>query len=126
MSIKKIAMAAVIGATMLSPVAFAAGTPTWDHALMSVQSSKMGAQNIQGLTTFKSVNVVKISDLAQGQDMTKFDAAVTQNNADITALQTALTAKPEINKALTDANVQVAQIVAADVDADGIVTVYVR
>ena len=126
MMIKKLALAAVIGASMLSPVAYAAGTASFDQVMTSVKASKMGAEKIQGLTAVKSVNVVKISDIAQGQDMSQFDAAVTQNTADITALQTALTAKPEISKALTDANVQPTQVVAADVAMDGIVTVYVR
>ena len=126
MMIKKLALAAVIGASMLSPVAYAAGTASFDKVMTSVKASKMGAEKIQGLTSVKSVNVVKISDIAQGQDMSQFDAAVTQNTADITALQTALTAKPEISKALTDANVQPTQVVAADVAMDGIVTVYVR
>ena len=74
----------------------------------------------------KSVNVVKVGEIAKGENMTALDNAVTKNEADITSLRSALTSNTTVNTALTQANVNVAAVVAADVGSDGVLTVYTR
>ena len=71
------------------------------------------------------MNVVKVNDLAKGENMTALDQAVTKNEADITSLRTAMTTNTAVNTALTDAKVDVSTVVAADVGSgDGELTVF--
>ena len=74
----------------------------------------------------KSVNVVKVDDLAKGENMKALDEAVTKNQSDITSLRTAMTSNTAVKTALTNANVDVSKVVATEIGSDGILTVYVR
>jgi hypothetical protein len=126
MLLKKSVLAAGIVAALAVPASFAASNANFGQVISSIQASKMGATQIQGITEVKSVNVVKVNDLAKGQNMTALDNAVTKNEADIASLRTALTANAAVNTALTNASVDVAAVVAADVGNDGVLTVYTR
>ena len=130
MQIKKSAMAiAAVTALAVSP-GFAANTANFGQVISSIQSSKSAPAQIQGMANVKSVNVVKVGDIAKGQNMTALDQAVTKNEADIVALRSALTTNTAVNTALmpalTDAGVGVDAIVAANVESGGVLTVYVR
>ncbi len=130
MQIKKSAMAiAAVAALAVSP-AFAANTANFGQVISSIQSSKSAPAQIQGMANVKSVNVVKVSDIAKGENMTALDQAVTKNEADIVALRSALTTNTAVNTALmpalTNAGVGVDAIVAANVESGGVLTVYVR
>jgi hypothetical protein len=126
MFLKKSVLAAGIVAALAVPTSFAASNANFGQVISSIQASKTGATQIQGITEVKSVNVVKVNDLAKGQNMTALDNAVTKNEADIASLRTALTANAAVNTALTNASVDVAAVVAADVGNDGVLTVYTR
>jgi hypothetical protein len=117
--------AGVVAMLAFTP-AIAANSANFGQVMSSIQASKTGTTDIQAMTTLKSVNVVKVNDLAQGENMTALDAAVTKNNADISALRSAMTANNAVNTALVDAKVDVSTVVAADIASDGILTVYVR
>ena len=106
--------------------AMAANDPNFGQVISSIQASKTGSTQIQGLTTVKSVNVVKVDDLAQGENMKALDEAVTKNQSDITSLRTAMTSNTAVNTALTTNNVDVNKVVAAKIEGDGMLTVYVR
>jgi mannose/fructose/N-acetylgalactosamine-specific phosphotransferase system component IIB len=130
MQIKKSAMAiAAVAALAVSP-AFAANTANFGQVISSIQSSKSAPAQIEGMANVKSVNVVKVGDIAKGENMTALDQAVTKNEADIVALRSALTTNTAVNTALmpalTNAGVGVGAIVAANVESDGVLTVYVR
>jgi hypothetical protein len=122
---KMIIAAAAVTALSVSPV-IAASNANFGQVISSIQASKTEASEIQALTTVKNVNVVKVSDLAKGENMTALDQAVTKNEGDITSLRTAMTANTAVNTALTDAKVDVSTIVAADISGDGELTVFVR
>jgi hypothetical protein len=126
MLLKKSVLAAGIVAALAVPTSFAASNANFGQVISSIQASKTGATQIQGITEVKSVNVVKVADLAKGENMTALDNAVTKNEADITTLRTALTANTTVNTALATASVDVASVVAADVGSDGVLTVYIR
>jgi hypothetical protein len=126
MLLKKSVLAAGIVAALAVPTSFAASNANFGQVISSIQASKTGATQIQGITEVKSVNVVKVTDLAKGENMTALDNAVTKNEADITTLRTALTANTTVNTALATASVDVASVVAADVGSDGVLTVYIR
>lgn len=126
MLLKKSVLAAGMVAALAVPTSFAASNANFGQVISSIQASKTGATQIQGITEVKSVNVVKVNDLAKGENMTALDNAVTKNEADITSLRSALSANTTVNTALTNANVDVAAVVAADVGSDGVLTVYTR
>ena len=123
---KSLVGAAGVVALLAFTPAIAANNANFGQVMSSIQASKTGATDIQAMTTLTNVNVVKVNDLAKGENMTALDAAVTKNNADITALRTAMTSNTTVNKALVDAKVDVSTVVAADIANDGILTVYVR
>ena len=126
MLMKKSLLAAGLVAALAVPASFAASNANFGQVISSIQASKTGATQIQGITEVKTVNVVKVADVAKGENMTALDKAVTKNEADITSLRSALTANTTVNTALTQANVDVAAVVAADVGSDGVLTVYTR
>lgn len=127
MFIRKSIVAAAIVATVAVPISFAASDKAnFGQVISSIQSNKVGPTQIQGITEVKSVNVVKAGDIAKGENMTAFDNAVTKNEANITSLRTAMTSNTAVNTALTNASVDVNTVVAADVGADGVLTVYTR
>lgn len=130
MLIKKTIVAAALVAAFAVPATFAeSSTANFGQVMTSIEGSKTTTPQIQGLTTVKSVNVVKVSelpDIAQGQNQTDFDNAVTKNDADITSLRTAITSNTAVNSALQQQKVDINSVVAADVATDGTVTLYVR
>ena len=127
MRINKSVFAAVsIAAALAVAPAMAANDPNFGQVMSSIQAVKTSPTQIQGLTTVKSVNVVKVNDLAKGENMKALDEAVTKNQSDITSLRTAMTSNMAVKTALTNANVDVSKVVATEIGSDGILTVYVR
>ena len=113
-------------AVMAVAPAMAATSPNFGQMISTIQAAKTAPTQIQSLTTVKSVNVVKAADLAKGENMKALDEAVTKNQTDITSLRTAMTSNAAVKTALTNANVDVSKVVAAEIASDGILTVYVR
>lgn len=127
MHISKSLLAAVSMAAALAVTpAMAANDPNFGQLMSSIQAAKTSPTQIQGLTTVKSVNVVKVDELAKGENIKALDEAVTKNQSDITTLRTSLTSNTAVKNALTNANVDVSKVVATEIGSDGILTVYVR
>ncbi len=123
---KMIIAAAAVTALSVSPV-IAASNANFGQVISSIQASKTEASESQALTTVKNINVVKVNDLAKGENMAALDQAVTKNEGDISSLRSAMTANTAVNTAFTDAKVDVATVVAADIlSGDGELTVFVR
>jgi hypothetical protein len=112
--------------TQTDPTTTAATEPTFDTVMSAIQASKTNVSTIGSLTTVNDVNVVRVGDLAQGNNMQALDQAVTEHQADITSLQSAITANTALKAKLDAEQVQASNVVAADVEADGSVTVFVR
>jgi hypothetical protein len=123
---KSVLAAAGFAAALAVAPAMAANDPTFGQVISSIQASKTGSTKIQSLSTVKSVTVVKVNDLAKGENMKALDEAVNKNQTDITSLRTAMTSNTAVKTALTSANVDVSKVVAAEIASDGILTVYVR
>ena len=94
--------------------------------MSSIKAGKTNVSAISGMTTVNSVNVVRVGDLAKGNNMQALEKAITENQADITSLQTAIGANTELKAKLDAESVQATSVVAADVEADGSITVYVK
>jgi hypothetical protein len=123
---KMLIAAAGVAVFAAAPALAQTAQPSLSEVITSIQTSKQDATAIQSLSTVKTVNVVKVGELPDDGNKAKLDEAVTTNDADIKGLQTALTSNSAVNTALTQANVQVASVVAADIMPDGAITVYVR
>ena len=123
---KSVISALGVAAVLAVAPAMAANNPNFGQMISTIQASKTAPTQIQGLTTVKSVNVVKADDLAKGENMKALDEAVTKNETDISSLRTAMTANTAVKTALTNANVDVSKVVAAEIASDGVLTVYVR
>jgi hypothetical protein len=123
---KSVISALGVAAVLTVAPAMAANNPNFGQMISTIQASKTAPTQIQGLTTVKSVNVVKADDLAKGENMKALDEAVTKNETDISSLRTAMTANTAVKTALTNANVDVSKVVAAEIASDGVLTVYVR
>ncbi len=123
---KSLLAAVSMAAALAVTPAMAANNPNFGQMISSIQAAKTSPTQIQGLTTVKSVNVVKVDDLAKGENIKALDEAVSKNQSDITSLRTAMTSNTAVKTALTNANVDVSRVVATDIGSDGTLTVYVR
>ena len=123
---KSLLAAVSMAAALAVTPAMAANDPNFGQMMSSIQAAKTSPTQIQGLTTVKSVNVVKVNDLAKGENIKALDEAVTKNQSDITSLRTAMTSNAAVKTALTNAHVDVSTVVATEIGTDGILTVYVR
>ena len=127
MLIRKTIAAAAMVATLAAPAAFAASDKAnFGQVISSIQSNKVGPTQIEGMTQVNTVTVVKVSEIAKGENMTAFDNAVTKNEANIASLRTAMTSNTAVKSALDAQSVEVNAVVAADVGTDGVLTVYTR
>jgi hypothetical protein len=94
--------------------------------MSSIKAGKTNVSAITGLTAVNEVNVVKVSDLAQGNNMQALDKAIADSQADIDSLQAAISGNTALKAKLDAEQVQASSVVAADVEADGSVTVFVK
>lgn len=94
--------------------------------ISAIQAGKSNASSIEALTSVSTVEVVRVGELAKGENMQAFDNAVSKNQADITSLQTAIGANAALKAKLDEQSIAASDIVAAAVAADGSITVYVK
>ncbi|MEP9387178.1 hypothetical protein [Mesorhizobium sp. KR9-304] len=94
--------------------------------MSSIKAGKTNVSAITGLTMVNKVNVIRVGDLAKGNNMQALDKAITDNQADITGLQNAIGANAALKAKLDAESVEASSVVAANVEADGSVTVYVK
>jgi hypothetical protein len=94
--------------------------------MSSIKAGKTNVSAITGLATVNKVNVVKVGDLAKGNNIQALDKAIADNQTEITSLQTAISGNAALKAKLDAEQVQASNVVAANVEADGSVTVYVK
>lgn len=92
--------------------------------LSAIQASGNTATAIQTMTTVGAVNIVKLSPT--GNDKQALDKAVDDNQADITGVQAAIMANSALKTKLDAETIDTSAIVAARIESDGSVTVFVR
>lgn len=97
---------------------------TFDSALSAISGNSGSATAIEGMSEVDSVNVVRIDEL-QGHDEASLDEAVTQNETAIEELRSSIEANASLSQELETEGVSASDVVAAQVEADGKVTVYV-
>ncbi len=138
-----LAIAVLLASTVLAAPAFAGGAAGTEArsvdtsttastgakadlgtVLSAIQASRNTATAIQAMTTVGAVNIVKLSPT--GDDKQALDKAVGDNQADITGVQAAIMANKALKTKLDAETVDTSAIVAANIEADGTVTVFVR
>lgn len=92
----------------------------------ALTTSNNSANAIQALSAIGKVQIVKVADIASADDMKRLDQAVAEHQSDITGLQAAIMANSALKKAVDAKSVDTSNIVAASIEADGAVTVFVK
>lgn len=101
------------------------GKADFDSALKAINGNADVAGQIGSISDVGSVDVVRISELpdANAEALT---SAVSENKAEIDNLKSAIESNSAVSGALEAQSVEPADVVAAKVEADGKLTVFVR
>jgi hypothetical protein len=109
----------------VDPGTTAAVGGSFDSAISAMVNNSAAAGSISSMTEVRLVKVIRISDL-EGADMDALLSAETENRATIDELQSSIEGNATVMAALEAEAVDPEDIVAAEVAADGSITVYVR
>ena len=101
------------------------GKVDFDSALKAINGNADVAGQIGSISDLGSVDVVRISELpdANAEALT---SAVSENQTEIDTLKTAIESNTAVSGALEAQSVEPADVVAAKIEADGKLTVFVR
>ncbi len=94
--------------------------------MSSLKSNVDTAAEVKAMTDVSNVKVVKVGDLAKGNNEVAVNNAISKNAEATTELQTAIEANSALKSELDQQSVDVSSIIAADVGADGQLTVFVQ
>ena len=102
--------------------------PNFGSLISAINSSSAHNEKLKGMTTINptDVQLVNVDDLLKGNDVSALENALKKNDADITALRTTLGANTAVAGVLTanTAPLEAKDVIAADVGADGKVTLF--
>lgn len=98
--------------------------PNFEGALSAIDASSSNAAALGAVGEIGAVNVVRIEAL-EGHDAEAVDQAVSRNSAELQELRATITGNPALHEQLQAQGVDASNVVAAEVDAGGKVTVYV-
>lgn len=96
-----------------------------DGVISAMGNNSTSATSIGAMTEVSTVNVIRISEI-QDADMDAFATAEADNRDSIGALQSTISGNAAVMAALEAQSIDPSTVVAADVAADGALTVYVR
>ncbi|RUM99545.1 hypothetical protein EET67_01180 [Pseudaminobacter arsenicus] len=118
------------GTTTIAPDAGTTGSVSadvnFDDVISSIRNAKSDADQIGTLTEASNVKVVKVGDLATGENATALETALSENKEQVTELQAAVEANTALKAELEKQQVQASSVVAAKTEADGSITVFVQ
>jgi hypothetical protein len=100
--------------------------PTANTVLSAVGQSGAVAGDIENLPEIGSITIVDISEVSGGGDRESIEAAVAANAEAVDELRSTMESEDRIAAALQAQGVATAEVVAADVDAAGNVTVFTQ
>jgi hypothetical protein len=102
--------------------------PNFGSLISAINASSAQSEKLKALTEVTAANVelVNVQDLLKGESVDSLQNALKKNEADLTALRTALGANTALTGVLTANTTPLtsADVVATDVSADGKVIVY--
>lgn len=118
------------GTTTIAPDAGTTGSVSadvnFDDVISSIRNAKSDAEQIGTLTEASSVKVVRVSDLATGENATALETALSENKEQVTELQAAVEANAALKAELEKQQIQASSVVATKTEADGSITVFVQ
>lgn len=121
------AFAASLGLALASPVFAQSATPQLSPAVPTVPEAlpDQGDQSLSG-QNFSSVAIVAVEDLPT-EIKARADAVITQTSAeDLLRLQSSIDASPQAVSALAAHGLNSSQVVAANIDGDGTLTLIIQ
>lgn len=102
----------------------AAITATPESALSAISASTTTVTSIETLSEVSAVNVVRISEF-EAADASAVEEAATANEAGVEELRAAIQANAALSQELEAQGVDASSVVAAEIGANGEVTVFV-
>lgn len=97
----------------------------FNTALTAIEGNSASAAALGSISDVERVNVVQLSTL-EGHNSTALDEALASNEAGVEELKSSIQANSAMSSELATQGVNADDIVAAQVAADGEITVYVR
>lgn len=103
----------------------AMGQPNFGTVISSINATSETNAELAALQSVPDVNVVQVETL-QDVDSPALENAISRNQDDIDTLRSTIESNSIVNAALEAENVEASEIVAAQVDADGSLTVFTK
>lgn len=100
-------------------------TPDGKAALAAIEGTAESARHIGTISAVSGIHVVKLSDFT-GPDRMALTAAAEKNQSAIAGLRSTLGSSDALAARLKESSVDVKSVVAATIEADGAVTIYVN
>jgi hypothetical protein len=119
-------MDADVGTDDLDVTGAAGADANLGAVVSAINTGQFGTAEIETATEISSVNVVRIDELPGGEEQQAIDQALDRHQAEVDDLRAAIEANAEIAGELEAQGVASDQVVAAQTDANGAVTVFVR
>jgi hypothetical protein len=122
--------AATESGTAITPDAGTTGSVSSDadfgDVISSIQAGKSNTDQLGTLTDVSKVKVVRVGELATGENATALENALSENKEQVAELQTAVEANAALKAELEKQQVQPSSVVATKTEADGSITVFVQ
>lgn len=94
--------------------------------ISAIQASDSVASDIEAMTDAARLEIVRVSDIAEGESMNALDAALSRNQAKVDELRGAIEANTAVSDQLRQEQVQPDDVVAAEMTDDGSLRIYTR
>lgn len=117
-------MRALTTSAILIGLAF--GTPAFAQGTMKSAPPQPESQAQQSAPQIKSVQVVDVQDLPQDVRAQVDELASHTDQQDLQSLRQSIDASPGVSSALKAKGLSSAQVVAANVDKDGVLTLFAK
>lgn len=101
------------------------GSASFDSVISAIEADATSTAELETMTDMSNVEIVRIGEL-EGNDPAALDAALEENNAQVTDLRSAIKANSALTAKLELESVDVSSVVATEMETDGSLTVYVR
>jgi hypothetical protein len=122
--------AAIESGTAITPDTSTTGSVSADtnfgDVISSIRAGKTNAEQLGTITDVSKVKVVRVDELAKGENANALENALTENKEQVSDLQAAVEQNTALKAELEKQQVQASSVVATKTEADGSVTVFVQ
>lgn len=100
-------------------------SPSFDSVMSAIEADATSGAELETMTDVSNVEIIRISEL-EGGDPAALDAALAENDAQVTDLRSAIEANSALTARLDEETIDVSSVVATEMETDGSLTIYVR